>query len=186
LGELFSRPSQQEVETTRSLLDTLLTEARLYRTTADYKALLDFVVRLRNFAPYNAMLLQVQKPGLTYAASAVRPLSALVRATVAPLPRIGRQGFVFTTGGDRPLGGFGHDCAATGAAANSGVNNAASINVQVRRRAPTIGPPIGYCEETSPQGAAKEMRQKLAPARQEGNTHGQFGACLNMTRRRFR
>src|SRR5436190_23458300 len=42
----------------------------------------------------------------------------------------------------------GHDCAATGAAANSGVNNAASINVQVRRRAPTIGPPIGYCEET--------------------------------------
>jgi hypothetical protein len=70
LGELFSRPSQQEVETTRSLLDTLLTEARLYRTTADYKALLDFVVRLRNFAPYNAMLLQVQKPGLTYAASA--------------------------------------------------------------------------------------------------------------------
>jgi hypothetical protein len=123
LGELFSRPSQQEVETTRSLLDTLLTEARLYRTTADYKALLDFVVRLRNFAPYNAMLLQVQKPGLTYAASAVRPLSALVRATVAPLPRIGRQGFVFTTGGDRPLGGFGHDCAATGAAANSGVNN---------------------------------------------------------------
>src|SRR5215470_2445992 len=33
----------------------------------------------------------------------------------------------------------GHDCAATGPAANSGVNNAASINVQVRRRALTIG-----------------------------------------------
>jgi hypothetical protein len=31
--------------------------------------LLDFVVRLRNFAPFNAMLLQIQKPGLTYAAS---------------------------------------------------------------------------------------------------------------------
>ena len=28
------------------------------------------MVRLRNFAPFNAMLLQVQKPGLTYAASA--------------------------------------------------------------------------------------------------------------------
>jgi hypothetical protein len=40
----------------------------------------------------------------------------------------------------------------------------ASMNVQVRRRAPTIGPPIGCCAETSRQGAAKEMRQKLAPA----------------------
>lgn len=57
-------------EPTRALLDTLITNARLYETTADYKALLDFVVRLRNFAPFNAMLLQVQKPGLTYAASA--------------------------------------------------------------------------------------------------------------------
>jgi hypothetical protein len=54
----------------RSLLDQLLTESRLYRTSADYKALLDFVVRLRNFAPFNAMLLHIQKPGLTYAASA--------------------------------------------------------------------------------------------------------------------
>jgi hypothetical protein len=64
-GNLF------EVEATRSLLDSLLTASRLYHTTADYKALLDFVVRLRNFAPFNAMLLQVQKPGLAYAASAV-------------------------------------------------------------------------------------------------------------------
>jgi hypothetical protein len=47
-----------------------LPNSRLYQTTADYKALLDFVVRLRNFAPFNAMLLQVQKPGLTHAASA--------------------------------------------------------------------------------------------------------------------
>lgn len=54
----------------RGLLDRLLTDSRLYRTSSDYKALLDFVVRLRNFAPFNAMLLQVQKPGLTYAASA--------------------------------------------------------------------------------------------------------------------
>jgi hypothetical protein len=63
-GELFG------LEATRTLLDALLTDSRLYHKTADYKALLDFVVRLRNFAPFNAMLLQVQKPGLTYAASA--------------------------------------------------------------------------------------------------------------------
>lgn len=66
-------PEQQhifETEEARSLLDQLLADSRLYTSSADYKALLDFVVRLRNFAPFNAMLLQVQKPGLTYAASA--------------------------------------------------------------------------------------------------------------------
>jgi hypothetical protein len=57
-------------EPTRSLLDQLLEDSRLYKSSKDYKALLDFVVQLRNFAPFNAMLLQVQKPGLTYAASA--------------------------------------------------------------------------------------------------------------------
>ena len=59
-----------EAEATRSLLDQLLSDSRLYTQSKDYKELLDFVVRLRNFAPFNAMLLQVQKPGLSYAASA--------------------------------------------------------------------------------------------------------------------
>ena len=57
-------------EGTRSLLDQLLDDSRLYRKGSDYHALLDFVVHLRNFAPFNAMLLQIQKPGLSYAASA--------------------------------------------------------------------------------------------------------------------
>ncbi len=64
---------QQELfdaENTRSLLDQLLSDSRLYKQSKDYKDLLDFVVRLRNFAPFNAMLLQLQKPGLSYAASA--------------------------------------------------------------------------------------------------------------------
>src|SRR5438046_6590618 len=55
---------------TRALLDRLLAESRLYKTTRGYKELLQFIVRLRNFAPFNAMLLQIQKPGLTYAATA--------------------------------------------------------------------------------------------------------------------
>ena len=63
-GDLF------ETEAARSLLDQLLEDSRLYTQSTDYKALLDFVIRLRNFAPFNAMLLQVQKPGLSYAASA--------------------------------------------------------------------------------------------------------------------
>jgi len=58
-----------ETEAARSLLDRLLADSRLYTTSKDYKDLLDFVVRLRNFAPFNAMLLQLQKPGLSYAAS---------------------------------------------------------------------------------------------------------------------
>jgi len=59
-----------ETKDARSLLDKLLTDSRLYTKSKDYKELLDFVVRLRNFAPFNAMLLQVQKPGLRIAASA--------------------------------------------------------------------------------------------------------------------
>lgn len=59
-----------EEGTARSLLDRLLSDSRLYTKSKDYKDLLDFVVRLRNFAPFNAMLLHVQKPGLSYAASA--------------------------------------------------------------------------------------------------------------------
>ncbi len=59
-----------ETATAHSLLDQLLNDSLLYKQSKDYKELLDFVVRLRNFAPFNAMLLQVQKPGLSYAASA--------------------------------------------------------------------------------------------------------------------
>jgi hypothetical protein len=59
-----------EKEATRSVLDQLISDSKLYTHSQDYKELLDFVIRLRNFAPFNAMLLQVQKPGLSYAASA--------------------------------------------------------------------------------------------------------------------
>jgi hypothetical protein len=59
-----------EVESTRAMLDQLFIDSRLYTQSKDYKDLLDFVVRLPNFAPFNAMLLQVQKPGLHFAASA--------------------------------------------------------------------------------------------------------------------
>ncbi len=44
-----------ETNAARSLLDQLLTDSRHYTQIKDYKELLDFVVRLRNFAPFNAM-----------------------------------------------------------------------------------------------------------------------------------
>lgn len=54
----------------RGLLDRLLADSQVYKKSNDYKELLAFVTRLRNFAPFNAMLLQIQKPGLRFAASA--------------------------------------------------------------------------------------------------------------------
>ena len=62
--------SATDTDVARSLLDQLLEDSRLYRKGSDYKNLLDFAVRLRNFAPFNALLLQIQKPGLNHAASA--------------------------------------------------------------------------------------------------------------------
>ena len=57
-----------DADVARSLLDQLYEDSRLYTRSADYKALLDFVIRLGNFAPFNAMLLQPQKRGLSYEA----------------------------------------------------------------------------------------------------------------------
>ena len=67
--DLDGPPDLFDEAATRSLLDQLLVDSRLYRRSKDYQDLLNFVVRLRDFAPFNAMLLQVQKPGLLYAAS---------------------------------------------------------------------------------------------------------------------
>ena len=59
-----------ETESAQALLDQLLIDSRLYTKSKDYKELLDFAIRLPNVAPFNAMLLQIQKPGLKYVASA--------------------------------------------------------------------------------------------------------------------
>lgn len=64
-SELFD----SETEAARSLLDHLLAESKLYKTSEGYWKQLQFTSKLRNFAPFNTMLLHIQKPGLTYAAS---------------------------------------------------------------------------------------------------------------------
>lgn len=66
----FESPETAADDVARALLDQLLENSRLYGSSKDYQDLLDFTVRIRNFAPFNAMLLQIQKPGLSYAASA--------------------------------------------------------------------------------------------------------------------
>lgn len=67
-----------------SQLDALLEESRLYRSGSDYKKLLDFAVRLNNPAPFNAILLQIQKPGVIYAASSAEWKSWAARSTLVP------------------------------------------------------------------------------------------------------
>ncbi len=67
---LFPDADGVDEKTTRSLLDHLLTESKLYKSGDEYKALLDFTIRMRNFAPFNAMLIDIQKPGIRFAASA--------------------------------------------------------------------------------------------------------------------
>jgi hypothetical protein len=58
--------SLDDTDAARSLLDQLLTDSLLFTQSKDFMELLDFVVHLRNFAPFNAMLLQIQKPGLKW------------------------------------------------------------------------------------------------------------------------
>jgi hypothetical protein len=64
-----SVPVDRSDEAAISLLTQLLHNTQLFSKSADYKALLDFTARMRNFVPFNAMLLNIQKPGLLYAAS---------------------------------------------------------------------------------------------------------------------
>jgi len=54
----------------RALIEQLIAETELYTTSQAFAELLEFVTKLRGFAPFNAMLLHIQKPGLTHAASA--------------------------------------------------------------------------------------------------------------------
>lgn len=76
----------EEEDGSRSLLDQLLTDSRLYTTGKEYQELLDFVAKLPNFAPFNAMLLQIQKLGLRFAASAY-DWNRIFRRTIKAKPR---------------------------------------------------------------------------------------------------
>ena len=52
--ELMNLLSTPEDGIAKSLLSNLLDQNRLYHQSKDYKALLNFITRLRNFATFNA------------------------------------------------------------------------------------------------------------------------------------
>lgn len=66
-ADLFDA-SEGQTPHERALIEQLI--ARLYDSSDAIHELFAFTIRLREFAPFNAMLLHIQKPGLTHAATA--------------------------------------------------------------------------------------------------------------------
>lgn len=63
-------PSDEPQPQERALIEQLIAATKLYDSSEAIQELFAFTIRLREFAPFNAMLLHIQKPGLTHAATA--------------------------------------------------------------------------------------------------------------------
>jgi hypothetical protein len=68
-----------ERDAARQSLDELFSLARQYKSTKAYTDLLNFVAKFRFYAPFNAMLVHIQKPGAGYVAPPHRWLSVYRR-----------------------------------------------------------------------------------------------------------
>lgn len=94
------QPPDRQAED-RALIEQLIAATRLYATSAAVQDLLNFIIRMRAFAPFNGMLLHIQKPGLTHAATAAdwqRRFGRLPRRGTRPmvvLRTMGPVDFVF-------------------------------------------------------------------------------------------
>jgi len=64
--DLFDEPTRDD----RALIDQLIAATRLYDSRKALLELFAFTIRLRAFAPFNAMILHIQRAGLTHAATA--------------------------------------------------------------------------------------------------------------------
>ena len=53
-------------------LDELFARSREYRSSANYLETLRFIARMRNHSPYNAFILRMQNPAMTWALTAAR------------------------------------------------------------------------------------------------------------------
>ncbi len=69
-ADLFAPKPEVPDEHERALIEQLIAATKLYDNSDAIKALFAFTVMFREFAPFNAMLLHIQKPGLTHAATA--------------------------------------------------------------------------------------------------------------------
>ena len=67
---LFESEDRLAIGSERALIDQLIAATKLYNSSKAIHELFEFTIKLRAFAPFNAMLLHIQKPGLTHAATA--------------------------------------------------------------------------------------------------------------------
>ena len=93
----------------RRALDELVSRALAYRTGPELKALLEFTRRFPHIAPYNAMLLHVQNPGIAYALRA-REWEREYKRSVKPAARpyvilwtMGPVAFVYDLSDTEPI-----------------------------------------------------------------------------------
>jgi IrrE N-terminal-like domain len=93
----------------RRTLDDLISRALAYRTGPELKQLVEFTRRFPHIAPYNAMLLHVQNPGIGYALRAFdweRKYARRVKPSVRPyviLWTMGPVAFVFDLSDTEPI-----------------------------------------------------------------------------------
>lgn len=82
----MSRNNGLNEKEVRESLGQILNDSKLYKSGKKFQELLDFVVRMPYFAPFNAMLLQIQSPGLRLAASSRKWIDDFKR-TIKPCAR---------------------------------------------------------------------------------------------------
>ncbi|MFG3509715.1 RNA-directed DNA polymerase [Streptomyces sp. NPDC047821] len=58
-----------QAELAKTSIDDLVRGAQRYRSSSDYRAMLEFVGRFKRYAPFNAMVVHIQKPGARYVLS---------------------------------------------------------------------------------------------------------------------
>ena len=66
----YNQESEENQDKKKSDLDRLFEDVGSYRSSKEYKELLDFIKKFPKIAPYNAMLLNIQKPGSRFVAEA--------------------------------------------------------------------------------------------------------------------
>jgi hypothetical protein len=97
-----------ERDAVRRSLDELFTLARRYRSSKEYGELLKFVAKFRFYAPFNAMLIHIQKPGTKFVAPPHRWISEYhrrIKAEAQPLLMLQPMGpvmFVFDVSDTEP------------------------------------------------------------------------------------
>jgi len=137
----------------RRALDELFRLAGEYRTTSEYRKLLDFVGRFRFYSPYNAMLVHIQMPGAEYVAPPHRWLRAYgrhIKAGARPIVILQPMGpvmFVYDVSDTEPEDGAPplpiSPCICIIMPANLGLslNNPNIITIPPGPIIPPIGPP---------------------------------------------